>query len=313
MKRERRSLWGSISTSKKVNALSDRALILYVLAISHLDDEGFIDGDPRVLKSTVVPLRDNIQIKDMNTLTDEISTVHTRVQSTPIPLWMVHKTSQGTFIQDPVFNERQSFKGIRKIPSKIKDVVDMETNGKQNDNIDETKGCVRVREGKEEEKSKGSEVAHESTQVSSGNKRVSPEELKNLFNTCTHFLPKVTELGKTRTAKIRTRIKEGKDILEYWRVVFVKADNILIPGKDGKKDWFPNFDWLIENENNARKVFEGNYDDAKRSQSPGKTFEAGELWEKIKREEDERKRSDTIPETHGEGKRQLAFSKANVG
>lgn len=267
--RERRSLWGSISTSKKVNALSDRALILYILTISHLDDEGFIDGDPRVLKSTVIPLRDNIQIKDIEGLVNEISTVHSRVQSTPIPLWLVHKTTQGVFIQDPVFNERQSFKGIRKKPSKIKDVVDAETEGKQKGAGGETEGCLSEVKGKV--KGKGSEVnvkGDDTPGAETYGQQNFEQQLVDLFNLTTQYLPKVTELGKSRKDKIKTRIKEGKDKLDWWKLIFEKADMILIPGKDGKKDWFPNFDWLIENDKNSVKVFEGNYDDAKRPQSP---------------------------------------------
>jgi hypothetical protein len=71
-------------------------------------------------------------------------------------------------------------------------------------------------------------------------------------------------------------MKEGKNF-SWWKIVFEKADIILIPGKDGKKDWFPNFDWLIDNDKNAVKVFEGNYDDAKRK-SAGKSFDAANLW-----------------------------------
>ena len=258
----RRSLWGSISHSKKVNALSDRAVILYTFSIAHLDDEGFIDGDPRLIKSTVVPLRDNIQIKDIEPLILEISTVHTKVQSTPVPLWIVHKTSQGVFIQDPVFDEHQSFKGIRRKPSKIKDVVDMETKGCQKGDDRETKGLTKG-EGEGEGKGEG-EGEGEGKSKQKGDTRVFTQSFVDLFNKTIQYLPKVTSLTKSRKDKIGTRREEGKGDLDWWKVVFEKADMILIPGKDGKKDWFPNFDWLIDNDKNSIKVFEGNYDDAKR-------------------------------------------------
>ena len=123
MIRERRSLWTSISTSKKVNALSLQAALLYTFAISHFDDEGFMDGDPRIIKSQIVPLRDDIPVEIIAHLIAEISTIHEKVGA-EIPLWVIHNSSTELYLQDPVFNERQSFKGIHKIPSKIKMIVE---------------------------------------------------------------------------------------------------------------------------------------------------------------------------------------------
>lgn len=283
--RERRSLWGSISTSKKVNALSAKGVILYTFTMPHLDDEGFIDADPKVLKYTAVPLRDDIPVEEIEKLVNEIATVHKKVQSTPVPLWIIHKTSHGNFIQDPVFHERQSFKGIRKNPSKIKDVVDRETNGCQQ----ETKGCLR----EEEEEEKGREVKEEGKCKGKGDERVSspPLSLKewanrlvDLFNSVTQYLPKVTSLSEGRLEKLRSRKKEKPDF-EWWRVVFEKADWVLIPGKEGRKDWYPTFDWLIKNDTDAVKVFEGNYEDAKRP-PPIFTPQPGmDAWLKRKEEE----------------------------
>ena len=265
--RERRSLWGSISRSKKVNALSDRATILYILTIPHLDDEGFIDADPGILKSECIPLRKNIQEKDIPSLTEEICNVHRYVKSCQTPLWILHKTTEGIFIQDPYFNDHQSFKAIRKKPSRIKHVVDRETKGCQLGVDEETNGCLREGEGKGEGEGevKRSEVATENKRVVAPT--LAPEKLQELFNSVVKNLPKVSELGKGRREKIKNRIKEGKTDMAWWETVFKKADIILIPGRDGRKDWFPNFDWLIENDRNATKVFEGNYGDARRPQA----------------------------------------------
>lgn len=267
--RERRSLWGSISQSKKVNALSDRAVILYVFTMAQLDDEGFIDADPRTLKSTVVPLRDNIQVKDIPKLTEEISTIHEQVQSSPKPLWVIHETSQGTFIQDPYFNERQIFKGIRKKPSQIKDVVDSETEGQQKGDVEETKGCLSEGEGKGEEKGKVKGRGRDEAAPGCFPSVDHVQEFVDLFNSSVQYIPKVSQITKTRKDKILTRQKEKHD-LPWWKTVFEKADLVLIPGKNGKKDWFPNFDWLIENDTNAVKVFEDRYSDAKRPMAPFK-------------------------------------------
>ena len=280
--RERRSLWGSISTSKKVNALSAQALILYVFTMPHLDDEGFIDADPRILKYTAVPLRDDIPVEEIPKLLDEISNVHKRIESSPVPLWIIHKTSQGNFIQDPVFNERQSFRGIRKKPSKIKDVIDRETKGCQL----ETKGCLSEEEVKGSEEEEEEEVKGSEGKVNESPTRCTPENLMLLFNETTQYLPKVTQLGKTRRDKIKTRIQEGKNQLDWWRTVFEKADVVLLPGRNGKKDWFPTFDWLIENDRNAVKVLEGHYADAKRPPPQFSPQPGMDAWLKRKLEEE---------------------------
>jgi len=123
MIRERRSLWASISTSKKVNALSLQAALLYTFSISHFDDEGFMDGDPRILKSQVVPLRDDIPASIVPQLTEEIATIHEKL-GIEIPLWVIHRIPPLIIIQDPANPKRQSFKGIHKIPSELAQIVD---------------------------------------------------------------------------------------------------------------------------------------------------------------------------------------------
>jgi len=117
----------------------------------------------------------------------------------------------------------------------------------------------------------------------------------NLFNSTIQYLPKVTQSGRGRTDKIKTRLKERRD-LDWWKSVFEKADNILIPSrKQGERDWFPTFDWLIDNDKNAVKVFEGNYDDAKRPKaSLGKSLDAASMWLKKEETRDEEARQKKI-------------------
>jgi hypothetical protein len=94
-------------------------------------------------------------------------------------------------------------------------------------------------------------------------KHQTPPDIVLLFNETTQYLPKVTRT-KSRDEKIRIRLREHKEV-DWWKVVFEKADLVLIPPKKpGDRDWFPTFDWLIDNDKNSVKVFEGNYDDAKR-------------------------------------------------
>jgi len=84
------------------------------------------------------------------------------------------------------------------------------------------------------------------------------DSLVELFNSTCPSLSKVVTLSQTRKNKIQTRLKEHP--LEWWKSVFEKADGIKFENKKTGKDWRPTFDWLIENDNNAVKVIEGNYD-----------------------------------------------------
>jgi hypothetical protein len=117
MPRERRSLWRSISTSKKVNRISLKAALLYTWAIPHFDDEGYMEGDPETLKVKIVPFRREFSIREVKKLTHELKNQG---------LWEIFEVSDATYIRDPVFNDYQTFKGIHKIPSKIRPLIKQE-------------------------------------------------------------------------------------------------------------------------------------------------------------------------------------------
>lgn len=112
--RQRRSLWSDIFQSSKVNKLSDSAALLYTWAISNFDDFGFQEADPRVIKGVIFPKRDHLTIEKIEILMQEILSV----EESP-PLWKLYIVGNETFIQDPVWFDRQSFHAIRRKPSKI--------------------------------------------------------------------------------------------------------------------------------------------------------------------------------------------------
>lgn len=78
-------------------------------------------------------------------------------------------------------------------------------------------------------------------------------------------LPKVEMLSATRRQKAQARLREHKDV-DFWNVVFgrISGSPFLLGHQktngDGKhKNWKANFDWLIDNDTNCVKVFEGRY------------------------------------------------------
>jgi len=67
-----RMLRAQISLSPQVNDLSIKAALLFTWLIPHVDDFGRIHADPRRIKATIVPMRDDISAKEIPSLLNEI-------------------------------------------------------------------------------------------------------------------------------------------------------------------------------------------------------------------------------------------------
>lgn len=90
------------------------AALLYTWSISHFDDEGLQEADPKYLKHEIVPYREDLPIESIKPLIIEL---------VKAGLWNIYYTKDNVFIEDPVFFERQPMGGIHKIPSKIKPLL----------------------------------------------------------------------------------------------------------------------------------------------------------------------------------------------
>ena len=75
------------------------------------------------LKHNICPFRSDFSLKEIPKLVEEIATVHQKVNS-PIPLWVIHQVDGRIFLEDPVFNQMQTFHGVKKYPSKIKPLIE---------------------------------------------------------------------------------------------------------------------------------------------------------------------------------------------
>jgi hypothetical protein len=67
-----RMLWGSISTSERVNRLSLKAALLYTWLLPHADDQGRMSANPATIKAVVIPMRDDISLDEIEYLLLEI-------------------------------------------------------------------------------------------------------------------------------------------------------------------------------------------------------------------------------------------------
>ena len=80
--------------------------------------------------------------------------------------------------------------------------------------------------------------------------------LFNLYKEICKSFPQPRELNEERTKKANKRIKKHP-AREFWQTVCEKAEKSSFCKK---ANWFT-FDWIIKNDLNPTKVYEGNYDD----------------------------------------------------
>jgi hypothetical protein len=78
-----------------------------------------------------------------------------------------------------------------------------------------------------------------------------------------HGLAKIALLSETRKRKAAARAREHDDIA-FWNRVFarIKSSAFLLGrtnNGNGHEKWRASFDWLIENDTNCVKVYEGKY------------------------------------------------------
>lgn len=87
------------------------------------------------------------------------------------------------------------------------------------------------------------------------------DEYKNLWNefATKHNKTKVAKLTAVRKKQITTRLKDYSNFLEIFKYVLIKSEksDFLL-----ESDFFK-LDWLIKNDNNIIKVYEGDYDNRK--------------------------------------------------
>lgn len=86
--------------------------------------------------------------------------------------------------------------------------------------------------------------------------------LAKLYNELRGKLPEVRSVSPKKRRQIALRLKERPD-LDEWRVVFSKAAASSFLNGNGHTGFVADFWWLLKNEDNHVKTFQGNYDDRK--------------------------------------------------
>ena len=89
------------------------------------------------------------------------------------------------------------------------------------------------------------------------------DSLFNLYKLICVSFPQPKELTDSRIKKANKRLKV-KPTKEFWETICQKAEkSVFIKANT----WF-NFDWIVKNDENPLKVFEGNYDGKPQSKTP---------------------------------------------
>lgn len=88
------------------------------------------------------------------------------------------------------------------------------------------------------------------------NKKITPKQFVELWNTHCGKLPQAMRLTESRADKIRTRLRETAD-LGYWETAIKK----LAASEFCQKGKWATIDWLVDNDTNHVKAAEGKYDD----------------------------------------------------
>lgn len=88
-------------------------------------------------------------------------------------------------------------------------------------------------------------------------KRISPRQIIELYNSICKSYPVVKSLSASREKTIRARQNQYND--DQFRELFEKAEESQFMKGKNKRDWIATFDWMMKDANFA-KVLDGNYD-----------------------------------------------------
>lgn len=157
---------------------------------------------------------------------------------------------------------------------------DGKQNGKQVDNLPTNNRQASDKQPTTDKEEKEYNITSSNEEVTSGTKvpealkSEEPEseeaqpfrKIKDDWNaTCTAY-PKLQSLSESRKNKLRNRMAEmggPAKALPLLHELFEKMMASSFLRGDNKRGWRASFDWLITNDKNWVKVYEGNYDDRK--------------------------------------------------
>lgn len=256
----RRYLCTDISVDTKVNQLSTFAALLYTWAIPHfLDDCRMTPRNPAEIKWTVVPARPE-SVTEVETAMQEIFLAE---------LWGRDENGK-IYIPSKSFYKFQTYINAanrRKTPENTGDHRESPEIAAKHRESPENTASPSPSPSPSLKEDLSSTVDEETASYGSekGGAELSVKDLVDSWNEhFTKILPQVEwPLSSSRAQKTKVRIHEHPN-LEFWSRVFsnIRSSDFLT-GQSGR--WKCTFDFLISNDTNAVKIYEGSYSNGKNS------------------------------------------------
>lgn len=229
-----------IAKSEKFAALkSDKARLLYLLMLPHLDAEGRLEGDYPVIKGEVCPY--------LNEYTERVMTKCLR-ELAEIGLITLYAIGGRRYIEWVRFDDFNRINKEKEAPSYIpppdSGVALAELRSNSGVTPSKVKDKVKVKD-----KEKG--AAELSTNIYS-------EFLTHWKSKAN--LPGIREFTEQRKKKLKARMADPL-FAANWREIIdrLSASNFCTGTND--RGWRADVDWLLKNSTNGAKVLEGKYDD----------------------------------------------------
>lgn len=257
----RRYLCTDISVDTKVNQLSTFAALLYTWAIPHfLDDCRMTPRNPAEIKWTVVPARPE-SVTEVETAMQEIFLAE---------LWGRDENGK-IYIPSKSFYKFQTYINAanrRKTPENTGDHRESPEIAAKHRESPENTASPSPSPSPSLKEDTLSSTSDEVTPIfksqKSSDSEMSIQEFANSWNEWFEGkLPQVQwPLSPSRAHKAGSRLKEhGK--VEFWQRVFekIQSSNFLL-GR-GASNWKCTFDYLIANDTNVLKIYEGSYDNGR--------------------------------------------------
>lgn len=246
-----RMLRRDIANSSGFASLSPMAAVLFCMLIPHFNAHGKLNGGAGFIKDEVCPKVPYLTYENIPGLLQEISgKTSVKYFEHDGRRWL-HSLNFLTHHQ----KLRPEKLGEDKLPSWSKELL--ENSGTTPGVVQDYSGTTPKILPHEEE------VEEEVEEEGEGNsgRQVSPpsRSLFDLWNEVVQGsgLPKVREFTNGREKKCRNRMKERS--LDEWREIFELCASTPFLCGENDRGWRVNFDWIIENQENAAKVLEGKY------------------------------------------------------
>ncbi len=241
MERKRRSLWGTIVTSERVDQLTDEEALLYTWLIPMPDDEGRMQGKPKTVQMKCCPGRE-WSLSKIERMLKQIRKAE---------LIYYYEAEGNTYIQIREWEEHQTFHGITREPSKYPPPPEYSTNDEKaldQDGLSTKPGLVdnQTEPGSKRREDKRSKEKIREEKISKEKRR--EETIYFIFRFWNKHSPPLInhkELTTKRSSAINARLNNGYSTEDIKKAIKIYANALSTPG-----------DWWHDKDGGIRKPLE---------------------------------------------------------